>query len=170
MRRARRPTASHSGRSTRPPAIACAISWSMKRPARRSRRKTRAAATSSPGENTLSSQMRSSKQSRSRAPTPSRSIALCRARRSTSASLTLLIMSGPASRSDRRPLPSSVRPCAARAWWRSDGWCSPSASGSSRLRPTTRGCSARRCAIPMRSARPRITSAIYQTSPSRRTC
>jgi DNA end-binding protein Ku len=22
-------------------------------------------------------------------------------------------------------LPSSVRPCAARAWWRSDGWCSP---------------------------------------------
>jgi DNA end-binding protein Ku len=38
------------------------------------------------------------------------------------------------------------------------------------LSPTTRGCSAPRCATPMRSARPRITSAIYRTSPSRRTC
>jgi len=32
-------------------------------------------------------------------------------------------------RSDRRPLRSFVRPCAARGWWRSGGWCSPSASG-----------------------------------------
>jgi DNA end-binding protein Ku len=38
------------------------------------------------------------------------------------------------------------------------------------LEPTTRGCSVRRCAIPTKCARPRITSAIYRTSPSRRTC
>jgi DNA end-binding protein Ku len=31
-------------------------------------------------------------------------------------------MSLPASRSDRRPLPSFARPCAARAWWGSAGW------------------------------------------------
>ena len=38
-------------------------------------------------------------------------------------------LSGPASRSDMKPSPSSVRPCAASVWWRSDGWCSPSGSG-----------------------------------------
>ena len=54
---------------------------------------------------------------------------LCRARRLTSASSTHLIMSRPASRSDRRPLRSFARPCAASAWWRSGGWCCRSASG-----------------------------------------
>src|SRR5258707_1626327 len=39
-----------------------------------------------------------------------------------------LITSCPASRSGRRPLRSFVRPCAARARWRSGGWCSRSAS------------------------------------------
>jgi hypothetical protein len=38
------------------------------------------------------------------------------------------------------------------------------------LEPMTRGCSARRCATPMRSVKPRITSAIYRSSPLRRTC
>ena len=40
-----------------------------------------------------------------------------------------VITSRPASRSGRRPLRSFARPCAARAWWRSGGWCSRSASG-----------------------------------------
>ena len=48
---------------------------------------------------------------------------------STSGSSTHLIMSPPTSRSARRPLRSSATPCATRAWWRSAGWCSPSASG-----------------------------------------
>ena len=52
-----------------------------------------------------------------------------RAHRSTSASSTRPIMSCPASRSDRRPLPSFVRPCAAREWWRWGGWCCQRASG-----------------------------------------
>ena len=39
------------------------------------------------------------------------------------------ITSPPPSRSDRRPLRSFARPCAARGWWRSGGWCSRSASG-----------------------------------------
>jgi Ku protein len=46
-----------------------------------------------------------------------------------SASSTLLIMSCPASRSDKRPLQSFVRPCAARRWWRLGDWCCRSASG-----------------------------------------
>src|SRR6266508_5634404 len=53
----------------------------MKRPARRSLRKTEAAATRSPGVTTSSSPTRSSMPSRSRAPTPSRLTALCRPRR-----------------------------------------------------------------------------------------
>ena len=39
------------------------------------------------------------------------------------------ITSSRASRSDRRPLRSFARPCAARGWWRSGGWCCRSASG-----------------------------------------
>src|SRR5215831_21294230 len=45
MRPARVPSASPCGRSTRPPAIACASSSSMKRPASRSPPSTKAAAT-----------------------------------------------------------------------------------------------------------------------------
>src|SRR5690349_4409056 len=86
MRPARVPSASPSGRSTRPPAIACASSSSMKRPASRSPPSTKAAATRWPRASTSSLRMRSSKRSRSRAPTPSRSTDLCRTPRSTSAS------------------------------------------------------------------------------------
>src|SRR6266508_4071991 len=113
MRRARPPSASPSGRSTRPPAIA--------RPARQSPRKTEAAATRSTGVSISSSMMPSWKRSRSRAPTRSRSTALCRAPKWTSASSRPPITSPRASRSDRRRLRSFVRPCAAGGWWRSGG-------------------------------------------------
>src|SRR6266436_8797028 len=99
MRPARVPSASRCGRSTRPPAIACASNSSMKRPASRSPPSTKAAATRWPRASTSSLRMRSSKRSRSRAPTPSRSTDLCRTPRSTSASSIALIMSCPARRS-----------------------------------------------------------------------
>src|SRR6516162_8643880 len=104
MRPARVPSASRCGRSTRPPAIACASSSSMKRPASRSPPSTKAAATRWPRASTSSLRTRSSKRSRSRAPTPSRSTDLCRTPRSTSASSIALIMSCPARRWGRRPL------------------------------------------------------------------
>src|SRR5580704_5345493 len=69
-----------------------------------------------------------------------------------------------------KPLRSSARPCATRPWWRSAGWCSPGASGSSRLSLMTRGSSAPRCATPMRCARPKSISETCRTSPLRPTC
>ena len=54
MRPARVPSASRCGRSTRPPAIACASSSSMKKPASRSPPSTKAAATRWPRASTLS--------------------------------------------------------------------------------------------------------------------
>jgi hypothetical protein len=86
MRRARPPSASNSGRSTKLPAIACASSSLMKRPARRLAPNTKPAATRWRRASISSSPMRSSTLSRLRAPIRSRSTASCRARRSISAS------------------------------------------------------------------------------------